>query len=77
MEELSFPAANHAVELDVGAVQLFASGLLAGTDALHQLHALIAIEMAVVVIQIVELGLGGVLEFVVAPFDAPYVGPMR
>src|SRR5437762_4802846 len=76
MEVLPFPSANHAIELDVRTVEFFATRFLARADSPHQLHAFIAIKVTVVIIQVIEVGIGGVLEFAITSLKTPYISPM-
>src|SRR5262249_3610739 len=68
---------NHAVELDVRAIQLSASRTLTRADAPYQSHALFAKEVAIVVIQVVQVRRGRVLQLVIAALESPRIGPMR
>src|SRR5579872_6905309 len=71
------PAANHAIELDVWSVKFWLTRLQNRVEARNQSGNLVAIKVAVVIVQIVEVGLLVVFRFVIAALDSPNVGPMR
>src|SRR3954466_7101016 len=77
VEFLVLPLADVAIELDVRTIKLGVSRLLTVADALHQLRALVAIEIPVVIVQVIEVGRSFVLGLVVAALDAPHICPMR
>src|SRR5258708_28376718 len=76
MKELALPTANIAVELDLRTIELGAAGFLGRADALHQSRAFIAIKMAVVVVEIVQLRRSLILQFVIPSLYSPPVTPM-
>src|SRR5208283_5636714 len=74
---LPCPSSNVAVEVDVGGVELLFPRLQERVQLFHQSRDLLTIEMAAVVVQIVEVGGFVVLQFVIPAFDSPDVGPVR
>src|SRR5206468_11525213 len=71
------PTADHTIELDVRSVKLGLTWLQNRIEARNQSGNLIAIEISVVIIQVVEISLLVVLGLVVTAFDSPNVSPMR
>src|SRR5262249_29617885 len=74
--QLLCPFADVAIELDIRTVELGIPWLSAAADSLYQLRALISVQIAIVVIEIVEIGLNLVLRLVVATLDSPNIGPV-
>ena len=77
MKLLPGPFSYVAVELNIGRVELGFAGLQISVQALNEAGNFVAIKMAAVIVQVVEIGYLIVLRFVVAALDAPYVGPVR
>ena len=76
VELLPCPASNHAIELNVRRVQALFASLQDTVEALNQSRDFIAIKLAVVIVQIVQIGLAFILGLVVAAFDSPNVSPV-
>src|ERR1700730_1128184 len=76
MELLGSPAADGAIEPDVGSIELWLAGFQDIVQALDQTSDLVAIQLPVVVVQVVELGGLVVDGFVITTFDPPNVGPV-
>ena len=77
MKLLIRPLADHAIELNIRCVKLRLSGFQYSVEAVDQASHLVAIQIAVVVVKIVQIGLLVVLRFVVATLDSPNVSPVR
>ena len=77
VEFLASPTANGAIELNVRRVKLGLAGLERTIETLDQSGYFVTVKIAIVVVQVVEVGRLLVLGFVVAAFHAPNVGPMR
>ena len=77
VELLTCPAADKAVELDIRRIQLRLAWLQHVVQTIDQSGYLVAIQVAVVIIQIVKIRFPLVLGLIVASLDAPHVRPMR
>src|SRR5580693_6742701 len=74
---LSRPATDLAIEFDVRRVQFRLPGLQSDIESLNQSRDLVAIEVAVVIVQIVQVRGVLVLGLVISSLDTPHVGPVR
>src|ERR1700731_5429949 len=77
MERLSLPAANLTIEFNIGRVKFWLTGLQGDVETLDKARDFIAIKIAVVVVQIIEIRGMIVLGLIVASLNAPHIGPMR
>src|SRR5436190_15322305 len=73
---LSCPPAYRAIELDIWRIELWLSRFQHAVEAVNQPGNFVAVKMAVVIIEIIQIRLPIVLGLVVASLNAPYVGPL-
>src|SRR3989442_1804205 len=74
---LSCPSAYRAIELDIWRIELWLSRFQHAVEAVNQPRNFVAVKMAVVIVEIIQIRLPIVLGLVVASLNAPHVGPVR
>src|ERR1035438_3870482 len=74
---LACPFSNAAIKVNVGRVELLLAWLQGHVQSLDQSSNFLTIEVAAVVVQVVQVGRVVVLQFVVPAFDSPDVRPVR
>src|SRR5258705_2147631 len=77
VELLPCPSPDVPVELHVGSIELLLARFQKCVQAINESGHFFVVEMAIVVVEIVEVGGLLVLRFVVTSLDAPDVSPMR
>src|SRR6266550_8180205 len=76
MKFLSCPPAYRAIELDIWRIELWLSRFQHAVEAVNQPRNFVAVKMAVVIVEIIQIRLPIVLGLVVASLNAPHVGPV-
>src|SRR5947209_8453551 len=77
MKPLPRPTPDVAVEFYVRRIKLLLLTLKIRIETRDQSRYLIAIELAVVIVQVVKIGRRLVLGFIIASLDSPHVSPVR
>src|SRR5437762_13728166 len=73
---LSCPSAYRAIELETCRIERWLSRFENAVEAVNQPGNFVAVKMAVVIIEIIQVRLPIVLGLVLASLNAPYVGPV-
>src|SRR5579859_3520586 len=76
MKLLACPFSDGAVELDVRRIQLWFAWFERVVEALNQPGDFIAIKIAVVIVEIVEVGFLFILRLIVAALHPPNISPV-
>src|SRR5450631_1301195 len=77
VELLPRPLPDGTIEFDVRRIQFWFTGCERTVETLDQPRHFVTIEVAVVIVQIIEVGDLVILGFVVASLNTPHIRPMR